>query len=46
MWLAQARDHSRGFRKARPAAEVGAFTAAPVAAEWRKTLVPAQQITD
>jgi hypothetical protein len=51
MWRAQARDHCGAFAKTGlkpgPAAEVGRRrTAAPAAAEWRKTLVPAQQNID
>jgi ATP-binding cassette subfamily B protein len=41
MWRAQARD----ARHQKPAIRSGAFSAAPIAAEWRRPLVPAQEIT-
>jgi ATP-binding cassette subfamily B protein len=41
MWRAQAREDAR---QPRPAVRSGAFTAAPLAAEWRNALVPAQEI--
>jgi ATP-binding cassette subfamily B protein len=42
MWRAQAREDAR---QPKPAVRTGAFTAVPVAAEWRKPRVPAQEIT-
>ena len=42
MWRAQAREDARQPKK--PAVRSGAFTAAPIAAEWRRPLVPAQEI--
>jgi ATP-binding cassette subfamily B protein len=42
MWRAQAREDAR---HPKPAIRSGAFTAAPIAAEWRRPLVPAQEIT-
>ena len=41
MWRAQAREDAR---HPKPAIRSGAFTAAPIAAEWRRPLVPAQEI--
>ncbi len=41
MWRAQAREDAR---QSRPSVRSGAFTAAPVAAEWRRHLVPAQEV--
>ena len=41
MWRAQAREDAR---HPKPAVRTGAFTAAPLTAEWRRTLVPAQEI--
>jgi hypothetical protein len=43
MWRAQAREDARHQK---PAAMVrsGAFTVAPIAAQWRRPLVPAQEI--
>ena len=41
MWMAQAREDAR---QPKPAVRSGAFTAAPIAAEWRRPLVPAQEI--
>lgn len=42
MWRAQAREDARQPKK--PAVRGGAFIAAPIAAEWRRPLVPAQEI--
>jgi ATP-binding cassette, subfamily B, bacterial len=42
MWRAQAREDARQPKK--PAVRSGAFIAAPIAAEWRRPLVPAQEI--
>ena len=41
MWRGQAREDARNPRTA---VRSGAFAAAPLAAEWRKTLVPAQEV--
>jgi ABC-type microcin C transport system duplicated ATPase subunit YejF len=41
MWRTQAREDAR---QPKPAVRSGAFTAAPIAAEWRRPLVPAQEI--
>ena len=41
MWRAQAREEAR---QPRPALEGGSFSPAPLAAEWRRTLTPAQEI--
>lgn len=41
MWRVQARDDAR---QQRPAAASGAFSPAPLAADWRRTLAPAQGI--
>ena len=41
MWRAQAREDAPSEAGGRS----GAFTAAPIAAEWRRPLVPAQEIT-
>ena len=41
MWRAQAREDAR---HPKPAIRSGAFTVAPIAAEWRRPLVPAQEI--
>ena len=41
MWRAQARQDVRHLK---PAVRPGAFTTVPIAAEWRKTLVPAQEV--
>jgi ATP-binding cassette subfamily B protein len=43
MWRAQAREDTRHPKK-QPALRSGAFTTVPIAAEWRRPLVPAQEI--
>lgn len=43
MWRVQAREDAKTPKKID--IKSGAFTAAPIAAEWRRTLVPAQEIT-
>jgi ATP-binding cassette subfamily B protein len=42
MWRTQAREDAR---QPKPAMRTGAFTAAPITAEWRAPHVPAQEIT-
>ncbi|HEX7796171.1 MAG TPA: ABC transporter ATP-binding protein [Vicinamibacterales bacterium] len=43
MWRAQAREDAR-HQKPAAAVRSGAFTVAPIAAQWRRPLVPAQEI--